>query len=242
MKNLIPKTIHYCWFGHGYKPKLVHKCIDSWKKHCKDYEIIEWNESSFNVNDSIYTAEAYKSKKYAFVSDYVRLYVMYNYGGIYLDTDVEIVRPLDVFLAQKAFSGFENEHWISTGIMASEKGIPIIKEFLEYYTNRHFIKPDGSLDLRTNVKIITEISEAHGFIANNKYQVIHDFTIYPRDYFCPIDDSTGKKHVSENTAAIHWFTKSWMDPKIVYRSKITRVFHFVFGVNCFSWIKRIFKI
>ena len=154
---MIPKIIHYCWFGGNPLPKSAEKCIKSWKKYCPDYEIIEWNESNFDINSNQYVREAYENKKYAFVTDYVRLYAMYNYGGIYMDTDVEVLKPLDCFLDNHAFSGFESSGYIPTGLMASEKEFPLFRELLKYYGNRAFVNPDGSFDTTTNTLVMVII-------------------------------------------------------------------------------------
>lgn len=235
---MIPKKIHYCWFGRGKKPKLVEKCIKSWKKYCPDYEIIEWNEDNFDINSNIYVKEAYRSKKFAFVTDYVRLYAMYTQGGIYMDTDVEVVNNLDKYLMHRGFSGFESDKDIPTGIMGGEKGFAIFKELLKYYDNRHFIDDFGKIDITTNVVIITKILKEKGFVPNGKFQVVDGFALYPRDVFCPLDDATGVLHTSKDTATIHWFNKSWVDSKYRFRSKITRIFHRIFGVNCFDFFRR----
>ncbi len=238
---MIPKKIHYCWFGRGEKPKLAQKCIASWHKYCPDYEIIEWNEDNFDIDSCPYVKEAYDSKKYAFVTDYVRLYAMFNMGGIYMDTDVEVTRPLDEFLIHQAFSGFESTSFVPTGIMASEKELPIIGELLDYYTDRHFINADGSLDMKTNCVTITEIFLKHGLALNGQLQTVADFTFYPPDYFCPFENETGKLNKTNHTAAIHWFNKSWLPESIRRRSNLTRIFHRLFGVHCFDWLKKLIK-
>lgn len=235
---MIPKVIHYCWFGRGEKPKLAQKCIASWKKFCPDYELVEWNEDNFDINCCPYVKEAYESKKYAFVTDYVRLFAMYTKGGVYMDTDVEVTRPLDEFLLCRAFSGFESMQYVPTGIMASEEGLPIIKELLDYYNGKHFLKNDGSLDTTTNCVSITNIMLEHGLKLDGKLQTIEDFTFYPSDYFCPFVNETGVLNKTENTVAIHWFNKSWLPQPTRVRSRITRVFHRLFGVDCFKWLKR----
>lgn len=235
---MIPKKIHYCWFGRGQLPDLAIKCIESWKKYCPDYEIIEWNEDNFDVNCCEYVKEAYENRKFAFVSDYVRLYAMYTQGGIYMDTDVEVVKSLDVFLLHQGFSGFESDTQIPTGIMACEKDFPLFKDLLSYYDDRHFVNEDGTLDLTTNVVSITNLLSEKGFIPNGQYQVVDGFALYPRDYFCPLEDSTGKMFKSKNTSTIHWFNKSWVSHSLRIRSKITRVFHRIFGVNCFAFLKK----
>ena len=237
---MIPKKIHYCWFGRGPKPKLALKCIDSWKKYCPDYEIIEWNEDNFDVNCCDYVKEAYENRKYAFVTDYVRLYAMYNYGGIYMDTDVEVVKPLDEFLSNMAFSGFENDTQVPTGIMASEKNFSLFGYLLSYYDNRHFVN-DGKFDMETNVAIITDMLLKKGLVQNGKFQIVEGFALYPKDYFCPFDNNTGVLNKSSNTATIHWFNKSWVSKNERIRSKITRPIHRLFGDDCFKWIKKMFK-
>ncbi len=209
-KEKIPKVIHYCWFGHNPLPDLAIKCIDSWKKYCPDYEIVEWNEDNFNLKCNTYIKEAYEAKKWAFITDYVRLFVLYNYGGIYMDTDVELVKPIDDFLSLDSFSGFESSNAIPTGIMASCKKQKIFKEFLNYYNNRHFIKEDGTYDLTTNVVTITNICLEKGLIINNKYQKIDGFVLFPNDYFCPKDYLTGDIIMTNNTHAIHHFSGSWI--------------------------------
>jgi hypothetical protein len=236
---MIPKVIHYCWFGKGEMPKLAKKCIESWEKHCPEYQIIQWNEENFDITSNQYVYEAYQSKKFAFVTDYVRLYVMYHYGGIYMDTDVEVVSSLDKFLNHQAFSGFETPVFIPTGIMACEKGFNLFGDFLAFYNNKRFIKEDGSLDLTSNVRTMTSILDNKGLVKNGQFQVVNGFALYPVEYFCPLDNATGRLTRTENTATIHWFNKSWIDAKKRNRSKITRVFHRVFGVNCFNWLKKV---
>ena len=190
---MIPKVIHYCWFGGKEMPKLAKKCIKSWKKYCPDYELKLWNEETFDINSNPYVKEAYENKKFAFVTDYVRLFALYNYGGVYMDTDVEVLKSIDEFLENAAFTGFESSNYVPTGIMASEKKLPIIKSLLDYYTDRHFVNTDGSFDITTNTKTITKILSDKGLILNNSYQKVEEFTLYPSDYFCPIDWRTNKK-------------------------------------------------
>ena len=211
---MIPKLIHYCWFGPNPKTELAEKCIASWKKYLSDYELIEWNESNFDVNQHPFTKEAYQEKKYAFVTDYVRLFVLQQYGGIYMDTDVEVIKNLDNFLKHNAFSGFEDRVHIPTGIIASEKNGNWVSEMLKYYDGRGFIKDNGSPDTKTNVEIITEMMSERGFIANNKLQDFPGFiTIYPHDFFCPKNYRTEKIKITKNTYTIHHFAKSWKEPE-----------------------------
>lgn len=228
---MIPKKIHYCWFGGNDLPELALKCIESWKKYCPDYEIIRWDETNFDIDSNDYVKEAYKSKKYAFVTDYVRLYALYTQGGIYMDTDVEVLKNLDEFLINKAFSGFETPQTIPTGIMASECKLSIFKELLDYYTNKHFIKEDGNLDKTTNVSIITSIMEEKGLKKNNTLQTISDFTLYPKEYFCPIDYTTKEKTITENTYTIHWFAGSWISWQDKLKAKLYKSIKEILGKN-----------
>lgn len=207
---MIPKKIHYCWFGKGKMPELALKCIESWRVNLPDYELKEWNENSFDINSNFYVKEAYESRKFAFVTDYVRLYALYTEGGIYMDTDVEVLKNLDSFLDLPAFSGFEDNMHIPTGIMAAEKGSIWAKWQLEYYSGRHFLLPDGTLDLTTNVDIIGGLMEEKGFILKNGlYNFQNIITIFPKDYFCPKSHTTGKIELTENTYTIHHFAGSW---------------------------------
>ncbi len=217
---MIPKKIHYCWFGGNPLSEETKKYIESWKKYCPDYEIIEWNENNFDINSNVYVKEAYQAKKWAFVTDYVRLYVMYNYGGIYMDTDVEVIKNLDLYLNNHAFSGFETATDIPTGIMACEKNFPLFKEFLEYYDNRHFILKDGKMDLTTNVVTITNICKKYGLKRNNKYQIIKGFALYPNDFFCPKSHVNNEINLTENTATIHHFAGSWLNDEAKKRKKL----------------------
>ncbi len=228
---MIPKVIHYCWFGGNPLPDDAKKCLASWKKYCPDYEIIEWNESNFDINSNNYIKEAYEAKKYAFVTDYVRLFVMYEYGGIYMDTDVELVKNLDAFLQNQAFSGFESSKSIPTGIMASQKKFKIFGDLLKYYENKHFLNDDGSYDTTTNTVIITEMCKQYGLILNNKYQVLDGFALYPSDYFCPLENETGVLRKTNNTVAIHWFAKSWVNDTNTKLLKYTRLLHRLFGTE-----------
>lgn len=207
---MIPKTIHYCWFGGNELPDLAKKCIKSWKKYCKGYKIIRWDESNFDISSApLYVRQAYEAKKWAFVTDYVRLWAMVNFGGIYMDTDVEVVKSLDPFLKHIAFSGFENEKEIPTGIMACEKGFPLFAEFLQYYDDAEFYNPSGEITYITNVTIMTQICIEKGLVQNNALQEVEDFTLYPKDYFCPLSYSDLKLRKTKNTVTIHWFSGSW---------------------------------
>jgi len=221
---MIPKIIHYCWFGGNPLPELAQQCISSWKKYCPDYEIKEWNESNFDLNSCDYVREAYEAKKWAFITDYVRLYAMVTEGGIYMDTDVEVIKSLDSFLCHKAFSGFEDEVNIQTGIMACEKDFPLFIKLLEDYNNRHFILKDGKFDLTTNVITITNLCKEYGFIGNNTKQDICGLILYPHDVFCPKSHVTGKIKLTNNTVTIHHFSGSWKSKESKISTKIKQKF------------------
>lgn len=220
---MIPKKIHYCWFGGNPLPPLAKKCIESWEKYCPDYEIKEWNESNFDINSNKYIREAYEAKKFAFVSDYVRLYALYNEGGVYMDTDVEVLKPIDEFLKHEAFSGFETIDTVPTGIMGAEEKHPFFNLLLQYYTNKSFINKDGSYDMTTNVETITKYCLENGLKTNNTLQEIKGFALYPKEYFCPKDHKTGKIYLHKNTYTIHHFAGSWMTKKSRFKNYIIRI-------------------
>lgn len=207
----IPKIIHYCWFGGNPLPKKDYICIESWKKYCPDYEIIEWNELNFDLNKNAYMKEAYEAHMWGFVSDYARLDIIFQYGGIYLDTDVELVRNLDDLLEQKAFMAFENETAVSPGlIIAAEPQNFTIKDMMEHiYGNRHFRRIDGTYDTVASPRMVTEYLVGKGLVCNNKFQNIDGILIYPKEYFCPKDYLTGQISMTENTYSIHHFNASW---------------------------------
>lgn len=222
---MIPKTIHYCWFGGNELPESAKSCIETWKKELPDYDIIEWNEKNFAINSNQYVKEAYAAKRYAFVTDYVRLYALYHYGGIYMDTDVEVVKSLDKFLKHKAFTGCENENMSVTGIMGAVKGHKWIKDLLDYYENRSFLKTDGTQDTKTNTKIITELTiENYGWKKENTYQILKDdLHIYPYETFCAKNFKTGRIEKNENTYTIHHFAGSWHTREEKIKGKIIKM-------------------
>lgn len=205
-------------------PKLNQKCIESWKKILPDYELKLWNEDNFDVTTNQFVKEAYEMKKWAFVTDFVRLYVLYHYGGIYMDTDVEVLKRLDPFLQHSAFTGFENDKYIPTGIMGAEKGNKWIGYLLNYYENKKFILKDRSLNTIPNTQIITEMSKEWGLKINNRYQVLKgDIHIYPSEYFCPLAYNSLKKNFTKNTYTIHHFSGSWLDSRSKIKLKVKRL-------------------
>ena len=240
---MIPKKIHYCWFGKNPLPEQIKQYIETWKKYCHDYEIIEWNEDNFDVNQNQYCREAYEAKKWAFVSDYARLKVLYDNGGIYMDTDVEVVKPLDDLLKYNWFSGFESEDRIPTGTMGAGWNSSIIKLLLSDYDNRHFIKSDGSFDLTTNVELITKaLKENYNIQLNNTYQVFgNNNVLFPFDFLCCKDYLTGKVNKTENSYTIHHFEGSWLNNisklKLVIQKYICIIFGKEICVKLKKWVK-----
>jgi len=236
---MIPKKIHYCWFGGKPLPEITQKCIQSWKKYCPDYEIIQWNESNFDLDYNIYVKEAYQAKKWAFVSDVARLQVLVEHGGVYLDTDMEVLKPLDEILKCESLTGFESDAQIATGILACEKGNVMMTELLHCYDDIHFKKEDGSLDLTTIVERLTKVCLRHGLELNNSLQVVNGLTVYPKDYFYPKSIVTGELIMTENTCAIHHYDGSWLPFKKRVGKKLAEIFGYEF-VRKLSKIKRKF--
>lgn len=225
--NVIPKKIHYCWFGHIPLPDLALKCIASWKKYLPDYEIIEWNESNYDINVCDYVREAYKAKKWAFVSDYARFDILYRFGGLYFDTDVELIRSIDDIVKNGSFMGCEpnyDKFAAAPGLgLAAAPGLNLYQNILENYRIRHFIRSDGSFDQKTVVTFVTEILVEYGFdIYDHSVQKVKDVSIYPADYFCPMDYLTGDLNITENTRSIHHYSATWHTGFEKIASKITK--------------------
>lgn len=221
---MIPRKIHYCWHGHGEMPQLAKDCIASWHKHMPNWEYKLWNEDNFDINSTPYTAEAYAAGKYAFVSDYVRLYALYNEGGLYMDVDFEVYKPFDDLLNNHAFAGFEGSkrNPVMMGVCASEAHSEWVTEMLKAYEGRHFIKPDGTYDMTTNVQFLTSIMAAYGFLQNGQEQYYKDLHIYPVDYFCP-RQTTGEYIRTENTYCEHKGLNSWSTEKSGWKGTVLSV-------------------
>lgn len=227
---MIPKIIHYCWFGRNPLPQVAQECIASWKKYLPDYEIKEWNEDNFDVNIIPYTAEAYKQKKYAFVSDYARFWVMYKYGGIYFDTDVEVIRYMDDIIAKGNFMGFEIDpdgenspgryaprycFAVNPGLgFGTEKENSFIKRMLYVYADLEFVPvPVDIAWYKTIVAYTTEELYALGLKNEKGVQTAAGFTIYPHEYFSPINVITNRLKITDKTYTIHRFTSTWAESK-----------------------------
>lgn len=221
---MIPRVIHYCWFGRNPLPEVAQKCITSWKEYLPDYEIKEWNEDNFDVNAVQYVKDAYAAKKYAFVSDYARFWILYNYGGLYFDTDVEIIRPLDQVISNGPFMGCEQDYMrMPNGSMVAGKGnavnpglgvcaepqMDFFREILDMYATISFLNADGSLNEKTVVSYVSEMLLQKGMTEQNEIQTVAGFKIYPKEYFAPKDYLTNKINIHENTLTIHHYDASW---------------------------------
>lgn len=203
---MIPKTIHYCWFGGKPLPKSARKCIASWRKFFPDYVIKEWNESNFDVKMVPYTAEAYAAKKYAFVSDFARFWILHREGGVYFDTDVEVIRPMDDILERGAFLGMENSESVNPGLgLAVEPGHSLYAWYIEYFSDKHFT-PDQPSMIPVLRKKLLEL----GWQQENRIQFVDGITIYPPDYFCPQAKMGAPIHLTGNTRSIHHFDGTWL--------------------------------
>lgn len=246
---MIPKKIHYCWFGRNPLPESALKCIESWKKYLPDYEIIEWNEDNFDVNSIPYTQQAYAAKKYAFVSDYARFKILYEHGGLYFDTDVEVIRPMEEIVDRGPFLGFEinpcnerPEGAVNPGVgMGAKKEMAIYRSILYYYSQLSFILPDGSYNITDAVVNITTRELARvGLKEESGIQQVAGITIYPADFFNPFDDITGRLNKTQNTYTIHWFSKTWLNVSPM-RQRISRLMHRLVGKNTISYLRGLLK-
>ena len=238
---MIPKKIHYCWFGRNPKPKLAEKCIASWRKFCPDYEIIEWNEDNFNLDYNGYTRYCYDNQKWAFLSDFARLVVVAEHGGIYFDTDVELLKRPDALLQHEAFYGFENDKNIATGLgFGAKAGHPTILAMKAKYEE---ITPDagGMYPMIVCPVLNTAALQPFGLKLDGSHQHLAGAEILPADWLNPYDDPTGLLNVTQNTVSVHWYNKSWMSKRTILRSKLTKPFHRLFGNNGFDWLKKIIK-
>lgn len=223
---MIPKIIHYCWFGGKPKPKMAERCMASWKKYCPDYEIREWSEENYDVSAApAYVQQAYAAKKWAFVTDFVRLDVVYNHGGIYLDTDVELLKNIDLLLDNSAYFGFEDGKRINTGLgFGAEKNTEILRELMDDYKDIPFIKANGDFDLTPCPERNTKIFLRHGLRQDNSEQLLDENTrILPTAVLCPFDDPTGTKTITEETLSIHHFAASWETRTRIFRKYFVRL-------------------
>lgn len=234
---MIPKIIHYCWFGRNPLPKSAIKCIESWRKFFPDYEIKEWNEDNFDVNSIPYTAEAYQARKYAFVSDYARFWILYHYGGIYFDTDVEVIKPMDDIIEKGPFMGIEVEcnqqqlhPMVAPGLgIAVEAGHIVYKKMIDYYSSVHFMGENGMLNHETVVPRTTRVLVEMGLQPHNDLQQVAGIWIYPMDFFNPLESLTGRLNKTDRTRSIHWYMASWQGTSSFHKL-LSRLSHRYFGL------------
>lgn len=242
----IPKIIHYCWFGRGPLTALANKCLDSWREHLPDYRLQLWNEDNFDVTQNEYVRQAYQAAKYAFVTDYVRLFALYHVGGVYMDTDVQVLKNLDGFLDHSACSGFESATDVPTALWAAEPQHSLTARLLDQYSNRQFFRQDGSMDLTTNVSTISTYLKSRGLVCNNRYQCVEGLHLYPQHVFCAKCRVTHELQVTPDTYAIHHFAGSWFEPslqlrifKFAFERPITRILGKRAYARWFEFAKRL---
>lgn len=266
---MIPKIIHYCWFGRNPIPESAQNCIASWRKFLRDYEIWQWSESEcetssnlnpninclydklmrFDVNSIQYTREAYEARKYAFVSDYARFWILYKFGGLYFDTDVEVIRPMGDIIERGPFMGIEvaakngEAPLVAPGLgLGVNPGLGLFKVLLDKYSTLKFKNEDGSLNQKTIVYYTTEVLRENGLQPTSDVQEVSGIWIYPVDFFNPLDSLTGKLNLTDNTRSIHWYMNSWSDNSS-FSKWLSRLSHRVFGMKIHllkEWLKRIF--
>lgn len=258
---MIPRIIHYCWFGRNPLPESAQKCIASWRKFFPDYEIWQWSEEPqsgnenrlfdkiqvFDVNIIPYTQQAYEAKKYAFVSDYARFWILYRYGGLYFDTDVEIIKPIDDIIERGPFMGIEVKAKegeypeVAPGLgLGVTSGHELYQVLLEKYAYLRFLNEDGSLNQKTIVKYNTEVLKEQGLLPSNDIQQVDGVWIYPADFFNPLNSLTGKLKLTENTRSIHWYMNSWSD-RSRFHQWLSRMSHRLFGKRLHHWINQLKK-
>lgn len=221
---MIPKIIHFCWLSGEPYPKNIQKCIDSWKEKLPDYEIILWDKNKFDINSVQWVKEAYSVKKYAFAADYIRFYALYNYGGIYLDSDVEVLKSFNNLLETKNFFCYEYTGLPEAAVVGSEKGQEWCKVAVDYYQNRKFINDDGTYNqviAPLIMKYAIETTEKLKLLDDCKSHKLENFNIYTYDYFSPKNGFTGKIQKTENTYAIHQFNSAWMKKSFKIKAKKT---------------------
>lgn len=229
---MIPKIIHCVWFGPNEFPEKEKKCIESWKKYLPEYEIMVWNEKNFDLNQNKYVKEAYILKKYAFVSDYVRLWVLYHHGGIYMDTDVEVIKSFNDFLNKTVFLSFETS-MVSIAVCGAEKNNLWIKELLDEYEERKFLLPNGAINIVTNLRYVTNSCQRHGLIRNEKYQVLdNNVEVFEKEFFIPEVKTDGTILVTDNTVCIHHYSASWVSKSNQLFLRIGRRIKYLF----FYWV------
>ncbi len=227
---MIPKKIHYFWIGGKSMPEKNKTCVESWKKFCPDYEIIEWNESNYDFSECTYMAQAYEAELWGFVPDYARLDIICREGGIYLDTDVELLKSLDDLLSCKAFMGFENRKSVAPGVgFGAEPGYEILKQMRDLYHSFSFYNENGTPNIAPSPFYATKLLRSYGLQLNGKRQFVHGIDIFPAEYFAPLCYTDNRLKITENTYGIHWYHASWHTPEQKKRTKRIQRINRIFG-------------
>ncbi|MCF7568649.1 glycosyl transferase [Sabulilitoribacter arenilitoris] len=248
---MIPKIIHYCWLSGDEFPPLIQKCIDSWKVKLPDYEFILWDTNRFPLEKNDWVREAFETKKYAFAADYIRLYAVYNYGGIYLDTDVEVIKSFNDLLNRPYIAGAEGLGIIEAGVFGAEKNNAWVKQCLDYYNEKSFINDDGTFNTLTLPRIMmSQISktrtfkEVHPSLLEASLQIDDTGTLYmfPKDFFCAKNHGTGMIEKTDNTYSIHHFAMSWIAKERTFLPNIKRKLMSFFGVRFINNFIRLFGL
>ena len=242
--NKIPKKIHYCWIGGKEKSEQVIQCIESWKKFAPDYEIIEWNESNFNFeNIGVYVKQALDRKKWAFVSDYMRLKILYDEGGIYFDTDVELIKGIDEFLNLDSFICMESINTVCTAVIGAKKEQKWINDLIKLYDKRKFIYDNGRLDLTPNSKFIFEFLSKEKALSTKLITKLNNgLVVYPAEYFSPKNYSTMKMNITKNTYAIHHYGGLWKSPVSKIKDYILALITRLIGEKNRAYIKQKIRV
>ena len=248
MENIrgIPKVIHYCWFGGNPLTELALQCIESWKKYCPEYEIKQWDERNYDVNSCAYIREAYEAKKWAFVSDYARFDILYAHGGVYFDTDVELIAPIDDILERGPFFGaernLENRVSVAPGLgMAAPANLPLYAEMLDIYRRKHFIIEAGEFDQTTIVQYVTDLLMQKGLTDMQYPQNVAGVWVYPWDFFCPMMHQTGEITYTSNTRSVHYYDASWVPTEELRIHKFEISMMNCFGTRAGIWLGRIYS-
>lgn len=238
---MIPKIIHYCWFGGKNKPDIVGKCINSWKKYMPDYQIIEWNETNYDYRKCRYAKQAYDLQKWAFVSDFARFDILYQYGGIYFDTDVELIKRIpDDILAKSAFTCMEPSGKVSPGLVyGSEKSATFLKEMINEYESSTFLNEEGIPICKTVNLFITEKLLQNGYIEKNIYQEISGLSIYPSEVFCGFDLDIMEPYITDKTISVHHYSGTWIDNSI--KRKVQKYLKKILGINRYREVLKMIR-
>lgn len=236
---MIQKKIHYFWVGGNPMPEKNRACIKSWKKYCPDYEIVEWNESNYDISKCVYMKQAYDAGMWGFVPDYARMDIIYREGGIYLDTDVELIRSLDGLLSCRAFMGFEDRSCVAPGLgFGAESGNALIKQMRDMYGGLSFLREDGTPNLIVSPAYATKLLERYGLQRNGKRQKVQDIDIFPVEYFAPLCYLNNRLKITKNTYSIHWYHASWHTPEQREQARRAQKLNRIFGIRLGRVINR----